>query len=252
MTHDLHAARPSFGSAPEPDRVCRRRTLVRNPLARESHPRRRADRALLWVHVFRYVALQVFSAQRDGFPISDSHAVEIVIGDVGGAVIAFVTIALLRYRARLAIPLAWLLALETVYDTITNIQAGVREHLMSTASGVTWMVVTYFVPMVVVSCMLLIWQLYARAARHSSATSARRPPLLCGHHRSGRPTVGNCAITSIWGSIVRAAIGGNRTHPAKSGRQRPGECVPRAPPTRARPDRSRPAPQSSTAAPSRR
>src|SRR5438874_3224573 len=38
--------------------------------------RTRADAliALLWVHVFRYVALQVFSAQRDGFPISDSGA----------------------------------------------------------------------------------------------------------------------------------------------------------------------------------
>ena len=46
--------------------------------------RTRADAliALLWVHVFRYVALQVFSAQRDGFPISDSGAMEIVIGDV--------------------------------------------------------------------------------------------------------------------------------------------------------------------------
>jgi hypothetical protein len=126
--------------------------------------RTRADAliALLWVHVFRYVALQVFSAQHDGFPISNSGAMEIVIGDVAGAVIAFATIALLRYRVRLAIPLVWLLALETVYDTITNIQGGVREHLMGAASGVTWMVLTYFVPMVVVSCVLLVWQLYAR------------------------------------------------------------------------------------------
>ncbi|SDA57923.1 hypothetical protein [Mesorhizobium qingshengii] len=126
--------------------------------------RSRADAlgALLWVHVFRYVALQVFSAQHDGFPISDSGALEIVIGDVAGAVIAFAAIALLRYRARFAIPLAWLLALETVYDTITNIQGGLREHLMGAASGVTWLVLVYFVPMVVVSCVLFVWQLYAR------------------------------------------------------------------------------------------
>lgn len=126
--------------------------------------RTRADAlsALLWVHVFRYVALQVFSAQRDGFPISDRGALEIVIGDVAGAAIAFAAITLLRYRVPLAIPLAWLLALETVYDTVTNIQGGVREHLMGAASGVTWMVLTYFVPMVVVSCVLLVWQLYAR------------------------------------------------------------------------------------------
>lgn len=126
--------------------------------------RTRADAliALLWVHVLRYVALQVFSAQREGFPISDNGAMEIVIGDVAGAAIAFAAIVLLRYRVRLAIPFAWLLALETVYDTFTNIQGGVREHLMGAASGVTWMVLAYFVPLVVVSCVLLIWQLYAR------------------------------------------------------------------------------------------
>lgn len=39
---------------------------------------------------------------------------------------------------------------------------GSREHLMGAASGVTRMVLTYFVPIVVVSCVLLIWQLYAR------------------------------------------------------------------------------------------
>src|SRR6266853_1453546 len=84
-------------------------------------------------------------------------------------------IALLRYRVRLAVPLAWLLALETVYDTITNIQGGVREHLMGAASGVTWMVLTYFVPMVVVSCVLLIWQLYARRGEALDPALGRAP-----------------------------------------------------------------------------
>jgi hypothetical protein len=136
------------------------------------HARADALIALLWVHVFRYVALQVFSAQRDGFPISDGGAMEIVIGDVCGATMAFVAIALLRHRVRLAIPLAWLLAAETVYDTVTNIQGGVREHLMGAASGVTWLVLSFFVPMVVVSLVLLIWQLYAR--RNEALDAAMR------------------------------------------------------------------------------
>src|SRR2546427_7542162 len=86
----------------------------------KSRPRADALIALLWVHVFRYVALQVFSAQQTGFPISDGAAMEIVIGDVAGAVIAFVTIALFRRRVRFAIPLAWLLVAETAYDTVSN------------------------------------------------------------------------------------------------------------------------------------
>src|SRR5690242_815909 len=117
---------------------------------------------LLWVHVFRYVALNVFSAQQTGFPISDSGAMEIVVGDTAGAVMAFAAIALLRLRFWLAIPLAWILAVETIYDTITNIRGGVHEHLMGAASGVTWFVLVFFVPAVIVSLTLLIWQLYAR------------------------------------------------------------------------------------------
>jgi len=126
------------------------------------HARADALIALLWVHVFRYVALQVFSAQQSGFPISDGGAMEIVVGDVAGAAIAFVTIALLRSRVRLAIPLAWLLVAETAYDTVSNIHGGIQEHLMGAASGVTWMILTFFVPMVVVSSVLMAWQLYAR------------------------------------------------------------------------------------------
>jgi hypothetical protein len=126
--------------------------------------RSRADAliALLWVHVFRYVALEVFSAQHTGFAISDGGAMEIVIGDVAGAVIAFATIALLRYRVRFAIPLAWLLVAETAYDTVTNIHGGIQEHLMGAASGTTWRTLVFFVPMVVVSTVLIAWQLYAR------------------------------------------------------------------------------------------
>jgi hypothetical protein len=139
-------------------------TLARWYVAPWLKLRTRADALvpLLWVHVFRYVALNVFSAQQTGFPISDSGAMEIVVGDVAGAVMAFAAIALLRLHVWIAIPLAWVLALETIYDTITNIQGGVREHLMGAASGVTWLVLVFFVPAVVVSLALLIWQLYAR------------------------------------------------------------------------------------------
>jgi hypothetical protein len=145
-----------------------------------SRSRAEALTTLLWVHVLRYVALQVFSAQRDGFPISDAGAMEIVRGDVAGAVLAFVTIALLRWRMRVAIWVSWLLVVETAYDTVTNIAGGMREHLMGAAGGVTWMILTYFVPMVVVSGVLLAWQLFSRrgealgrgAARHTSSDGA--------------------------------------------------------------------------------
>jgi hypothetical protein len=125
---------------------------------------KRADAiiALLWVHVFRYVALMTFSAQRDGFPISDEGLFDIVIGDVAGATLALVAIVALRYRARLGIALAWLLAVETIFDTVTNIRGGVREHLMGAAGGTTWLVLVFYVPLVIISVVVLIWQLSVR------------------------------------------------------------------------------------------
>jgi hypothetical protein len=135
--------------------------------------------ALLWVHVFRYVALQVYSARLGGFPISAEGAREIVIGDVGGAALAFLAILLLRSRIRIGLAVAWLLVAETAYDTVTNIEGGMREHLMGAASGVTWMVLVFFVPAIIVSAALLAWQLYSRRSEslenHGSAPLTRRP-----------------------------------------------------------------------------
>ena len=128
--------------------------------------------ALLWLHVLRYVALQIFSAQHEGFPISMGGAMEIAIGDVGGAIIAFVAIVLLRQRASAGIALAWLLVIETATDTVLNIRGGVEEHLMGAASGVVWMILVFYVPAIVVSVGLLAWQLLARRHEAIAADAA--------------------------------------------------------------------------------
>jgi hypothetical protein len=137
--------------------------------------------ALLWVHVFRYVALQVFVAQRDGFPISMGGAMEIVIGDLGGAIIAFSAIVLLRQRVFAGVILCWLLVAETATDTFLNIRGGIEEHLMGAASGVTWMILVFFVPAVVVSVGLLAWQLVSRRQEALTESPQRHdPPLAAG------------------------------------------------------------------------
>jgi hypothetical protein len=139
-------------------------TLARWYVAPWLAKRERAEAliALLWVHVFRYIALQIFVAQRDGFPISAGGAMEIVIGDVGGAIIAFAAIVLLRQKAFAGVVLCWILVAETATDTFLNIRGGVEEHLMGAASGVTWMILVFFVPAVIVSVGLLAWQLVSR------------------------------------------------------------------------------------------
>jgi hypothetical protein len=93
--------------------------------------------------------------------------------DATGAFIAYFAIILLRNKSRLAVPLAWLLALETLYDTVSNIRGGVSENLMGAASGITWLTLVFFVPMVVVRVLLLLRQLYARRSEAIDSTSSR-------------------------------------------------------------------------------
>ena len=136
--------------------------------------------ALLWVHVFRYVALQVYSAQHAGFAISDAARDRIVYGDMAGMLLALVAISALRSRARWSIPLVWLLIAETLIDTVTNIVDGIHEQLFGAANNVTWMVVTFYVPILMVSVGLTIWQLYARSGQALEHSASRVPlELIC-------------------------------------------------------------------------
>jgi hypothetical protein len=118
--------------------------------------------ALVWPHVFRYVALQAYSAQRAGFPISDAGLTRLVYGDLAGAALAFLVIVALRHRVQGAAALTWLLVATTAFDTVSNISNGIHENLFGAATGVTWMVVSFYVPLLMVSLALTVWQLYSR------------------------------------------------------------------------------------------
>jgi len=123
--------------------------------------RGRADAltVLLWIHAFRYVALQIFSAQKFGFAVSDAARNQIAVGDVIGAILAVSAIIALRYKARIAIGLIWLFAAETAFDLVNSTIAGVSEHLFETAAALTWLILTFYVPILWISLGLIVWQL---------------------------------------------------------------------------------------------
>jgi len=135
-----------------------------------ARPRAEALVPLLWVHAFRHVALQIYSAQHTGFAVSDGVRDRIAAGDVVGMILAMVSIVALHDRARIAPVLIWVFVAETVYDLVDSTIAGVREQLFASASGVTWLILTFYVPLLWVSLALIVWQLYAR--RHEPLVSA--------------------------------------------------------------------------------
>jgi hypothetical protein len=117
---------------------------------------------LLWVHAFRHVALQLFSAQAFGFAIPDPTRNAIVYGDLIGMVLALATLFALRYRWRFAIPLAWVFVVATVLDLGNAAISGIREELFDKATDVSWLILTFYVPALWVSVALVAWRLWPR------------------------------------------------------------------------------------------
>jgi hypothetical protein len=126
---------------------------------------------LLWVHAFRHVALQIYSAQQFGFAVSDGARDQIAGGDVTAMILAVISIVALHYRVRMAHVLVWVLVVETIVDLVNATIAGVREQLFATASGLTWLILTFYVPLLWVSIGLIAWQIYSR----------RQEPLALAH-----------------------------------------------------------------------
>jgi hypothetical protein len=151
-------------------------------------PRGDALIPLLWIHTFRFLALQVVAVQQAGYPISDLRRDELIYGDMLGALLALAAIVALRYRGRLAIPLVWLFVGETAVDFVRNISGGISEHLFGVATGTVWLTQALYIPVLFVSLGLIVWQLYARRgeplaqpADRDAAAPAARPVMQPSH-----------------------------------------------------------------------
>lgn len=124
--------------------------------------KRQALTALLWVHVFRYLALYLLVAKREGYAISDQVLTVVVIGDLSGAVLALLGIIFLRTRSRLGPIFAALVLLASITDFFVGTYVRSHHGQDPEATGVWWLVFVFFAPLVLVDLPLLGWQLYRR------------------------------------------------------------------------------------------
>jgi hypothetical protein len=138
--------------------------------------RRDALLALLWLHVPRYVTLIMYSAQHGGYPISNRAAFEAVTGDVLGAALALLAIIAIQSSAMWArsagVWLSWLLTAETIVDMTIGIVRKAHEPLWGKSEGVTWLILDFYIPLLMVSVPLLVWQLLSRGREPMSAVGA--------------------------------------------------------------------------------
>jgi hypothetical protein len=134
------------------------------------HPLTTALTAPLWIHAFRQIAMQIFSARNFGFDVPLGLAREIAWGDVVGALLALMCLWLLRYGSRWARVVLWIFVVETLVDLVNATIQGIRNEVFTTANGVTWVILNFYVPLLWVTLALIFWRLSAPQAVDQAAT----------------------------------------------------------------------------------
>jgi hypothetical protein len=131
-------------------------------------PREVALTPLLWVHAFRIVGGTILAPGAVGPGVPTEFRTMIGYGDLATALLALLALIALRTRFTRAIALVWLCVTVGMLDTVNAIIQSIRFSVFTHALGVNWVIVTTYVPALLVSSLLIFMQLLG-----SSRSTAR-------------------------------------------------------------------------------
>jgi hypothetical protein len=114
---------------------------------------------LLWVHAFRIVGGAILAPGAVDAGVPMAFRVMVGYGDMATAFLALLALIALRARFSGAIALVWLFIIVGMLDTINAIIQSVRDSVFNYALGVNWVIVTIYVPALLVSSLLIFMQL---------------------------------------------------------------------------------------------
>lgn len=130
--------------------------------------RNQALEPLVWVHAFRIVGGAILAPGAVGLGVSLAFRRMIGFGDMATAILALVALFALRARWSRADALVCLLLVVGALDTINAIIQSLRDNVFIHPLGVNWVIVTMYVPALIVSSVLIVLQLLRKPtpARH--------------------------------------------------------------------------------------
>jgi hypothetical protein len=117
---------------------------------------------LLWVHAFRFVGGSILAPGAVDAGVAPEFRAMVGYGDMATAALAVVAIIALRVRFRGAIGLVWICMGFATLDTANAIVQTIRYDVLAHPLGVNWLIVTGYVPALLVSSALIVWQLIGR------------------------------------------------------------------------------------------
>jgi hypothetical protein len=131
---------------------------------------------LVWVHVFRVVGGSILAPGSVGPGVPDDFARMVGYGDLVTAALALVAVVALRMRWAAAVAVVWTFVVVGTLDTANAIVQSVRYDVFQQPLGVSWVIVTLYVPALLVSTVMLVVTLLTADRRvPPNAETARRP-----------------------------------------------------------------------------
>ena len=118
-------------------------------------PREIALVPLVWIHVLRIAGGTILAPGAVGDAVPMDFRTMIGYGDMLTALLAMVALVALRLRVRYAIALVWLFVLVGLIDTVNAIIESMRYSVFNYPLGVNWVIVTSYVPALLVSSVLI-------------------------------------------------------------------------------------------------
>jgi len=112
--------------------------------------------ALVWVHVFRIVGGTILAPGAVDPGVPSEFRTMVGLGDMATAALALLAIVALRTRTATAIGLVWLCIGVGLIDTVNAVVQSIRFNVFAYPLGVNWVIVTMYVPALLVSSLLVV------------------------------------------------------------------------------------------------
>jgi hypothetical protein len=110
---------------------------------------------LLWIHAFRIVGGTILAPGAVDAAVPVDFRTMVGYGDLATAFLALLGLIALRARLPRAIALVWLCVGIGMLDTVNAIVQSVRYNVFTYALGVNWVIVSVYVPALLVSSVLI-------------------------------------------------------------------------------------------------
>src|ERR1700730_676436 len=130
-------------------------------------PRELALVPLVWIHAFRMVGGTILAPGSVDAGVPMEFRTMIGYGDMATAVFALLALIALRRRMPAAIALVWLCLAVGLVDTVNAIIQSMRFSVFTYPLGLNWVIVTAYVPALLVSSVLI----FIHLRRPSSSTA---------------------------------------------------------------------------------